>query len=124
MPAFPTIVRKADFEALSRGGVSASCRLLVVRARRTNDEVTRIGLSTPRGMGGAVRRNRLRRRLREVIRLRYATLPAGWDLLVIARLEASDATSADLGAALDGLLRRTGVVPVSSTTAGSTSAWG
>lgn len=117
MPAFPTIVRKADFEALSRGGVSASCRLLVVRARRTNDEVTRIGLSTPRGIGGAVRRNRLRRRLREVIRLRYPSLPTGWDLLIIARLDASDVASAELGAAFDRLLLRTGVVPVSSTTA-------
>ena len=109
MPAFPTIVRKADFEALSRSGISASCRLLVVRARRTNDEVTRIGLSTPRGIGGSVRRNRLRRRLREAIRLRYAALPAGWDLLVIGRLEAADASVSDLGGAFERLLQRSGV---------------
>ena len=114
MPAFPTIVRKADFEALSRSGLSASCRLLVLRARRTDGEVTRIGLSTPRGIGGAVRRNRLRRRLREAIRLRYATLPAGWDLLVIARLQASEASVAELGGAFERLLHRSGVLDAGS----------
>ena len=111
MPAFPTIVRKTDFQALSRSGISASCRLLVLRARRTNDdEVTRIGLSTPRGIGGSVRRNRLRRRLREAIRLRYAGLPGGWDVLVIARLDASDVSSTELGAAFERLVRRARIV--------------
>ncbi|MDQ3996132.1 MAG: ribonuclease P protein component, partial [Gemmatimonadota bacterium] len=81
MPAFPTIARRADFEALSRSRISASCRLLVLRARETNDEVTRVGLSTPRGLGGAVKRNRLRRRLREAIRVRHAAIATGWDLL-------------------------------------------
>ena len=106
MPAFPTIARRSDFEALARSGVSCSCRLLVLRARRTDGEVTRIGLSTPRGMGGAVRRNRLRRRIREAVRLRYAALPAGWDLLVTARSEAADAPFDEIRAALDRLLAR------------------
>ncbi len=114
MPAFPTIVRKTDFEALSRSRISASCRFLVLRARRTNDEVTRIGLSTPRGVGGSVKRNRLRRRMREAIRLRYSALPPGWDLLVGARVDAAEASVADLGAAFELLLHRSGVVTRSS----------
>ena len=110
MPAFPTIARKADFDALARSRISGACRLLVMRARRTDGEVTRIGLSTPRGLGGAVKRNRLRRRLREAIRVRYPSLPAGWQLLVSARLEAADASVAELGVAFERLLARCGVV--------------
>ncbi len=106
MPAFPTLTRRADFEALARSATSAACRLLIVKARRTDGEVTRVGLSTPRGIGGAVPRNRLRRRLREAIRQRYATTASGWDLLVIARPAAADASVADLGASLDRLLAR------------------
>ena len=109
MPAFPTIGRRADFDALARSGVTRSCRLLVVRARRTHGEVTRIGMSTPRSIGGAVRRNRTRRRIRELLRARYASLPSGWDVLVIARPAAADAPSSQIGEALDALLRRTGV---------------
>ena len=54
-------------------------------------------------------RNRLRRRLREAIRARYPQLPSGWHLLVIARPAASEASVAELGSSLDGLLRRCGV---------------
>ena len=109
MPAFPTIGRRADFDALARAGVTSSCRLLVMRARRTDGEVTRIGMSTPRGLGGAVIRNTVRRRIREALRIRYPSLPSGWDLLVIARSAARDVPSAELGAAIDRLLARCGV---------------
>ena len=109
MAAFPTIGRRADFDALARSGATSSCRLLVVRVRRTHGEVTRIGMSTPRSIGGAVRRNRTRRRIRELLRVRYASLPSGWDLLVIARPAAGDAPSSQLAEALDGLLRRSGI---------------
>ncbi len=85
--------------------------MLVVRARRNDGEVTRIGMSTPRGLGGAVIRNRLRRRMREALRLRYRELAPGWDVLVSARVAARDARFDDLGASLDRLLRRCGVLP-------------
>ncbi|MFN2484543.1 MAG: ribonuclease P protein component [Candidatus Limnocylindria bacterium] len=109
MPAFPTIGRRADFDALARSGITSSCRLLVMRARRTDGEVTRIGMSTPRALGGAVVRNTVRRRLREALRARYATLPSGWDVLVIGRTPARDASTSELGASIDRLLERCGV---------------
>jgi ribonuclease P protein component len=101
--------RKADFDALSRQGTARSGRLLVLRQLRTDGRVTQIGLSTPRSLGGAVERNRVRRRLREIIRQRYAEMGMGWDLLVIARPEAATATYADLREAFAALLERSGI---------------
>jgi ribonuclease P protein component len=98
--------RKADFEALARGGRARSTPLLVLRALRTSGATTRIGLSTPRSVGGAVERNRVRRRLRALIRERYGQLETGWDLLVIARPGAAQATYAELREALANVLRR------------------
>lgn len=106
MPVFPALRRKADFAALGRQGIARSNQLLVLRALRTNRPETRLGLSTPRSVGGAVERNRLRRRLRELMRARRAELGAGWDLLLIARPEAGRATYVELGEALASLLRR------------------
>lgn len=106
MPAFPMLRRKADFEAIARSGGTRSNSLLVLRTRRTEGSETRIGFSTPRSLGGAVERNRVRRRLRELARERYGELQTGWDLLVIARPVAAQATYAELREALANVLRR------------------
>src|SRR5437763_7902353 len=100
VPPYPTLRRKRDFDALARGGTTRSSPLLVLRALRTDGATTRIGLSTPRSLGGAVQRNRVRRRLRALMRERYDELGSGWDLLVIARPAAAQATYADLREAL------------------------
>ena len=92
MPAFPTLRRKADFDAIGRAGSVRSTRLLVLRFVRTDRAETRIGMSTPRTLGGAVQRNRVRRRLRELLREQLTErepMGAGWDLLLIARPEAA-----------------------------------
>ena len=110
MPAYPTLRRRTDFTAVVRGGTLRSSRLLVLRALATDAPVTRIGLATPATIGGAVQRNRVRRRLRELVRARYGEMGAGWDLLVIARPEAATADFGDLREALGALLRQAGVL--------------
>jgi ribonuclease P protein component len=108
-----TLRRKADFDAIGRSGSVRSTRLLVLRWLRTDRAVTRIGMSTPRSLGGAVQRNRVRRRLRELVREqlreREATLGAGYDLLLIARPEAARASHAELREALRSLVERSGI---------------
>jgi ribonuclease P protein component len=110
MPAYPTLRRRADFAEVARSrGVSAG-RLLVLKARRTDGPITRIGLATPASLGGAVERNRVRRRMRELVRARHGEMGAGWDLLVIMKPEARSATFAELGTALESALARSGVL--------------
>src|SRR5688572_24036993 len=91
MPALPMLRRRADFEAIGRHGTARSTPLLVLRWMRTDRTESRIGLSTPRTLGGAVQRNRVRRRLRELVRERIGGIGPGWDLLLIARPAAGDA---------------------------------
>ena len=57
--------------------------------------VTRIGFVLPRAIGGAVTRNRVRRRLRELLRLHLAEL-AGCDLVVVVEPAAATADAAEL----------------------------
>ena len=109
MPAFTALRRKADFDALGRRGSVRSTRLLVLRSLRTDRPETRIGLSTPRSLGGAVQRNLVRRRLRELIRERIEDVGAGWDLLLIARPEAGAASYAELREAVRSLLEKSGM---------------
>jgi ribonuclease P protein component len=106
MPSVPMLRRRADFEALGRLGRARTTDLLVLRSLRTDRRESRVGLSTPRTLGGAVERNRVKRRLREAMRRRMERIGPGWDLLVIARPAAATASMADLGEALDVLLRQ------------------
>jgi ribonuclease P protein component len=66
-------------------------------------------MATSRSLGGAVQRNRVRRRLRELVRERYGEMETGWDLLLIARPDAARATYAELRKALGSLLKRSGI---------------
>lgn len=109
MPALPMLRRRADFEAIGRRGTARSTPLLVLRSLRTDRTETRIGLSTPRTLGGAVQRNRVRRRLRELVRTRLEHIGPGWDLLLIARPAAGEAGHVELGEAIDALLARSGI---------------
>ena len=43
---------------------------------------SRFGFSIKKALGGAVVRNRIRRRLREIARLYREEIPAGWDIVV------------------------------------------
>ena len=109
MPAFPMLRRKAEFEAIARRGVARTGRLLVMRTLRTDGPQARIGIATPKTLGGAVERNRVRRRLRELVREHYGSLPSRIDLLVIARPAAAAATWTELRDAFASLLRRSDI---------------
>ena len=76
---------------------------------RTAGSRTRIGLSTPRSLGGAVQRNRVRRRLRDLLREQLDATRGGLDLLLIARSEAGAASYSELREALRSLLERSGI---------------
>jgi ribonuclease P protein component len=67
---------------------------------------TRIGITVSGRVGNAVVRNRVRRRLREAIRARYALLPQSIDVVIAARPASAMATWPELNAALDSVLTR------------------
>lgn len=64
-----------------------------------------MGFTTPRALGKAIRRNRIRRRLREAVRRRFTELESGWDVVLNPRAAALQASFADLEAAVEKLLR-------------------
>jgi len=65
-------------------------------ARDPGGSGTRFGLVTSRRVGGAVIRNRVRRRLREICRLHRRMLAPGWLVVVVAKSAAAEASFAEL----------------------------
>lgn len=58
--------------------------------------VNRLGLTVSTKLGNAVRRNRIRRRLREIYRLSEEKLSRGYDIVIVARASAHDAPFSSL----------------------------
>ncbi|MDA3644580.1 ribonuclease P protein component [Saccharopolyspora indica] len=67
---------------------------------------TRVGFVVSKAVGSAVIRHRVTRRLRHLMRDRFAALPAGTLVVVRALPAAGDASSRELGADLDAAFRK------------------
>ncbi len=103
------LTRSTDFKRVRSEGKSYAHPLVVLVVSRSEEDVTRVGVSASRSMGGAVQRNRAKRLLRESMRSIFPAVPAGWDILLIARAPLLQARFQDVKAAVQGLLRRAGL---------------
>jgi ribonuclease P protein component len=103
LPAAARIRRREDFSAAIRGGSRTGRALLTghLLVRPDDSAPPRAGFIVSRAVGGAVVRNKVRRRLRELVRGRMNSLPAGSLFVVRANPRAATARQSDLAAELD-----------------------
>lgn len=98
--------KSADFQRVRANRQSWAHPLLVLYVAPNDGDVTRVGLSVGKRVGGAVVRNRVRRRIREAVRRRHPALPAGYDLVFVARQSSADTGWPELQGAVEHLLYR------------------
>ncbi len=122
LPAGNRLRRAPDFALAVRGGRRSGRTSLVLHLRLPDPEFAqvtvpvaadpaspgpaRVGLVVGKSVGPAVTRNRVKRRLREILRARLGSLPSGSVLVVRALPPAASAGSAALAADVDAGLRR------------------
>ena len=99
----------AAFRRLYYKGKSAGNRYLVIYCARNRLEATRVGLTVSTKLGHAVVRNRVRRRLREIVRHNASCLPSGYDIVIVARTAAVEAEFAALEKSFRTLTGRLGL---------------
>jgi ribonuclease P protein component len=104
-PRDARLVRRAEFEAVYRGGGRLSSAQFVVFYRANGGGRSRFGTSVKKALGGAVVRNRIRRRIREIVRRSNSEIPPGWDLVIHPRKSVERAAFAPLAAELVALLK-------------------
>ena len=96
------------FDQIHREGRSAANHLLVIRVLPNGLDQNRFGILVNKRIGGAVTRNRVKRRLREAVR--QTPLNNGWDAVFIARKGVEAASYHQIKWATDNLLRRTHLI--------------
>ncbi len=102
--------RREDIKRVLATGRAKSDTYLVLKAAAGTAPDSRAGIVTSKKIGGAVERNRVRRRLREIIR--QMDISPGADIVIIARPPARQAPFSDLTASVRGLLKRSGLIKV------------
>lgn len=99
-------MHKADFDAVYREGRKRASREFAVFLRANGLPVSRFGWSIKKALGTAVRRNRIRRRVREIVRLHRREIAGGWDVVIHPRASAAAVEFAALTVELMKLLPR------------------
>ena len=84
------------FRRMYSKGKSAATGNLVLYIRRNGSRENRLGLTVGTKVGKAVRRNLVRRRLREIYRLHEGSFRRGWDIVAVARTRAAEASYREL----------------------------
>jgi ribonuclease P protein component len=111
--AFPKtsrILRSAEFRHIYENGFRVSGPLFAAfcfqRPPTGPSAGPRLGLTVPRAVGGAVERNRIKRRLREAFRLQRSRLGAQWDLVLNPRRTLLTAPFVEIERALAKVIER------------------
>jgi ribonuclease P protein component len=106
------ILRSADFRVVYDRGIRVSGPLFAAfcwaRPELLENATARLGLTAPKALGGAVVRNRIKRRLREAFRRHRAELGPQWDIVLNPRRAALTAPFAELERALRKVIEKCG----------------
>lgn len=98
-PKSSRILRSAEFREIYDHGIRLSGPLFAafcLARTGTGRTSARLGLTVPRAIGGAVVRNRIKRRFREVFRLHRAEIAPQWDIILNPRKAAATAAWPDV----------------------------
>jgi ribonuclease P protein component len=101
------LTRRADFRAAARGARAAASAFALQARSRGDDHGIRVGFTVSRQVGSAVERNRVRRRLREIVRLTAGgEMRPGHDYVLLGRRAALALPFGEMRLELDAALRR------------------
>lgn len=96
--------RSSDFYRVRQVGQSNASSLMVLAFLQNELDYSRFGFVVSKRLGNAVQRNKIKRRMREAIRLRLSRIKPGFDVVIIARKPASKVTFKVIIQSLDRLL--------------------
>ena len=99
------ILRRADFEKLSKYGNRIDSDYFVIRYSKNGLGKLRLGVTVSKRVGRAVIRNRVKRLVREHFRLHKALFSDSYDVNVIAKSGTHDLSSRQIGGALETIYR-------------------
>lgn len=105
------LIRAREFHEAYEQGRKRVGRLMVLYLREGEGAALRLGVVTGRKVGGAVQRNRARRRLRECFRRQRHLFQGRYDVVLVARAALVQASWEDVTGEMTRLCQQAGLLP-------------
>lgn len=110
MKNIEALKKPSQFSEVYKKGSYAQNRLLILRALKTDAEVSKIGISVNKKVGNSVVRHRTIRLIRESYLRVKKDLKPGYHIVVVAKPEAGEKGLAEISDALEMLLKKKNLV--------------
>jgi len=110
-----SLKKNYEFRRLYNKGKNVASKYLAVYLRRNGKNTNRLGITVSTKLGGAVQRNRIRRRLKEIYRTNENSFYTGYDIVIVARMSSKDAKWSDLKSSALALFAKLGLINNGST---------
>lgn len=103
------LTRADDFARVRAEGQTFRARLLLMNVAANGLGHNRCGFITGKRIGGAIVRNRVRRRMREIFRAAQPTLRHGYDIVLVAMPAAAGQPYSEIQRTFDTLAAQAGL---------------
>jgi ribonuclease P protein component len=100
------LTRSTDFKRVRRLGKSYAHPLIVLIRHPNDIGSSRFGIAAGRSVGNAVKRNRAKRCIREIVRPFIPKISPGWDIILLARKPIAEASFQDITSAINNIFER------------------
>ena len=99
-----------DFKRLYYKGGCVGNDLVVIYYRKNSFKCNRLGITVGKKIGSAVVRNRVKRLIRESYRLMECDIAICYDIVIVARNKASEASYSSIFGAMRRLFKKSGLL--------------
>ena len=105
-----SLTKNHEFRRIYNKGKNAASKYVVVYCMRNGKDKNQLGITVSTKLGGAVERNRIRRRLKEIYRINEHSLRIGYNIVIVARLKSRYAGWNELESSVLSLFEKLGLM--------------
>ena len=105
-----SIKKNYRFRYIYKNGISLPDKYLVLHYLKNDSEESYFGINASGKVGNAVVRNKIKRRIKEILRLNHDCIIKGYDIIFVVRVRCANADFTQIKRSVEKLLNEAGLL--------------